>query len=224
MLLVKAITIESSSKYLEKSVVINAEEIQILDYRDEWIYQFEELKIKIADILEGKFVSIDHIGSTSVPGLGAKNRIDVQITVEKLTTEFKEFLDGKLKLAGFPVSNSSQDHRPPGDKSPDHDWEKLFITGICPDFDFRANIHVRELGKENQKYPILFRDYLRAHPSAASAYEVLKRELARYHKDDRIAYCEIKDPVCDLIMVSARDWAIQNGWELERALNSKRST
>ena len=71
---------------------------------------------------------------------------------------------------------------------------------------------MRILGRANQRYPLLFRDYLRCHPAAAAGYEALKRVLVQYHAEDRIVYTLIKDPVCDVIMSAAEDWARQTGW------------
>jgi GrpB-like predicted nucleotidyltransferase (UPF0157 family) len=62
-------------------------------------------------------------------------------------------------------------------------------------------------GNPNQRYPLLFRDYLHANPEAAEAYARIKRALARYHADDIDAYYEVKDPVCDLIFQAAELWA-----------------
>ena len=76
----------------------------------------------------------------------------------------------------------------------------------------RANIHVRVAGNPNQRYPLLFRDYLRAHPNSARTVELIKRQIARYHADDVEAYYDIKDPVYDLIWDAAQDWARFTGW------------
>jgi len=59
---------------------------------------------------------------------------------------------------------------------------------------------------------LLFRDYLRAHESAAMAYASVKMAITRYHADSIDAYCEIKDPVCDIIMENAEEWARGSGW------------
>jgi GrpB-like predicted nucleotidyltransferase (UPF0157 family) len=73
------------------------------------------------------YLSIDHIGSTSVPGLGAKDRIDVQITVEKIDEAYKALLDKALVGGGFQASRWNEDHRPPGDASPGDDWNKNYF-------------------------------------------------------------------------------------------------
>jgi GrpB-like predicted nucleotidyltransferase (UPF0157 family) len=71
----------------------------------------------------------------------------------------------------------------------------------------RVNVHVRVAGWPNQRYALLFRDYLRAHPGAAAAYARLKRELAHRLGDDLASYTQLKDPACDLVIVAAQDWA-----------------
>jgi GrpB-like predicted nucleotidyltransferase (UPF0157 family) len=67
-------------------------------------------------------------------------------------------------------------------------------------------------GRANQRYAVLFRDYLRANPAMAVAYGQVKLALAAYHADDVEAYYAIKDPVCDVIMGGAEDWAATTGW------------
>jgi hypothetical protein len=62
-----------------------------------------------------------------------------------------------------------------------------------------AHLHVREAGRANQRYALLFRDFLRAHPRSAEAYARAKRELAAIC-DSSGRYADAKDPVCDLIM------------------------
>ena len=75
-----------------------------------------------------------------------------------------------------------------------------------------VNLHVRVIGRANQRYPLLFRDYLRAHPDSAQAYATLKRDLAVLLKDPDI-YPEVKDAACDLIYFAAEDWARAVGWD-----------
>ena len=67
--------------------------------------------------------------------------------------------------------------------------------------------------RANQRYPLLFRDYLRAHPRSAAAYAELKRRLVDNLRDPD-SYPDVKDPACDLIIVAAEDWAAAIGWRL----------
>lgn len=104
----------------------------------------------------------------------------------------------------------SEDHRPPGTTGDADGWRKLFFQ---PRVGRPVNIHVRVAGSPNQRYALLFRDYLKSHPEAAEAYAELKRRLAALGID-RGAYADVKDPACDLIMVAAENWAARSGWTL----------
>ena len=64
----------------------------------------------------------------------------------------------------------------------------------------------------NQRYPLLFRDYLRATPAASENYRQIKVALARLHPNDVEAYYDVKDPVCDLIIEAAERWARETGY------------
>ena len=72
-------------------------------------------------------------------------------------------------------------------------------------------MHVRVRGRANQRYPLLFRDYLRTHPGPAGAYAELKRRLAEKLEDSG-TYSEVKDPAVDLIYFAAEEWAETVGW------------
>ena len=165
--------------------------------------QFAEIAARLRGVLGERALRIDHIGSTAVPGLAAKPVIDVQVSVERLG-DAQPLADAGLEEIDVPG-----DHRPPGATGPDADWQKRLFTirGATA-----ANVHVRVDGRANQRYALLFRDYLRAHPDAAGAYEELKRRLAR-ELSDRVAYTLVKDPACDLIAIAAEAWAAGTGWE-----------
>jgi GrpB-like predicted nucleotidyltransferase (UPF0157 family) len=179
--------------------------IEIRGYRPDWPEEFERLRLRVADVLGGRAVRIDHIGSTSVPGLAAKDVIDVQVTVRQLGDA------EALVAAGFRETRGFGDHVPPGQPVDELQWRKRFFNP--PPGERPANIHVREEGRANQRYALLFRDYLRAHPLAADAYAELKRRLGDV-LHDRGVYAEVKDPACDLIWVAAEEWAETTGWQI----------
>jgi len=81
----------------------------------------------------------------------------------------------------------------------------------------RVNVHVRVMGRGNQRYPLLFRDYLRSHPHSAQAYATLKKDLALLLPDDIDRYADVKDAACDLIYLAAEDWAQTIGWNAGRS-------
>ena len=116
-----------------------------------------------------------------------------------------------MAAAGFDFREPlAHDHVPLGEDTDPRLWRKLVFTQ--PPGQRRANIHVRIEGHPNQRYALLFRDYLRAHPNSVRTIERIKRQIARYHADDVEAYYDIKDPVYDLIWDAALEWAGRTGW------------
>jgi len=182
--------------------------ITIVSYQTTWPQEFTEIAARIRSEMGSLALRIDHIGSTSVPGLAAKDRIDIQVTVSDLSVKIEQ----SLNRTGF-VRNEkiNEDHIPPGFTDMGSQWKKWLFSPVQPSRPI--NLHVRIEGNPNQRYPILFRDYLRTHPEAAEAYVRVKKALAHYHSEDIEAYCDIKDPVCDLIIQAAENWASQNGWQ-----------
>lgn len=153
-------------------------------------------------------LAIHHIGSTSVPGLAAKDIIDLQVTVESVADEW---FVAPLRSLGWELKPYTTDHLPPGMDVMPSELQKRVFGCVTPR---RANLHVRAEGRFNQRFAILFRDYLRGFPEAAAAYGEAKRQIARQVVDDWDAYYDIKDPVVDLIMVGARTWASTTGWKI----------
>jgi GrpB-like predicted nucleotidyltransferase (UPF0157 family) len=177
--------------------------LAIVEYDPTWPHQFEELAAGLRRHLGEGAVGIDHIGSTAVPGLAAKDVIDLQVAVASL--DDADRLAPAFERAGYVATPYRRDHRPAGDGSDPGLWEKRLWQS--PPGARRVNAHVRVAGWPNQRYALLFRDYLRAHPAAAAAYARLKLALAERFGDDLGAYTEVKDPACDLIMAAAEDWA-----------------
>jgi len=167
--------------------------------------EFARLERRLDDILGTRALRIDHIGSTAVPGLASKDVIDIQVTVARLADA------DPLAAAGFRAQPFLRDHVPPGAVDDEREWTKRFFN--LPDDERRGNVHIRVDGRANQRYPLLFRDYLRAYPSAAEAYGRLKVSLAKELADAE-SYPDVKDPACDLIWIAAEDWAAATGWVL----------
>jgi GrpB-like predicted nucleotidyltransferase (UPF0157 family) len=76
----------------------------------------------------------------------------------------------------------------------------------------RTHIHVRRAGSFSEQFPLLFRDYLRAHPPAAEEYAAIKRRLAAQHPHDGLAYTNAKADFCWALIHRADDWAQATGW------------
>lgn len=186
-----------------------ADPIEIVPYRDAWVEEFRTVARRLREGLGDVALRIDHIGSTAVPGLAAKDVIDVQVTVASL--EPVGLIRVGLARAEFVLRDDiGDDHRPPGETGPEEDWLKRYAREAPG--EKRTHIHIRQQGRRNQRYALLFRDYLRAHPHMAEAYARLKCRIAEYHRGDRDAYVEIKDPAVDLIALPAEEWAERTGW------------
>ena len=185
--------------------------IDIVPYDPHWPEEFRRVARPLRAALGDRALRIDHIGSTAVPDLAAKDVIDVQVTTAALETE--AFIAAVAPL-GYTLlwGGIVSDHAPPGWQGAPEEWHKLFFRG--PAGQRRTNLHIRREGRANQRYALLFRDYLRAQPQAAGAYRQIKEALARLHPDDADAYYDVKDPVCDVIMTAAELWAVQTSYAL----------
>lgn len=182
----------------------------IADYDPRWPSRFAEIAEGLRDHLDNSVVlRIDHIGSTAVPGLAAKDLIDVQLTVARLDAVDEwpdELLAGLVRRPGI-----TADHVPPGAPTDPAEWTKRYWSRRQ-----HVHLHVREQGRLNQRYALLFRDYLRADAAAAGAYGHLKRALATA-APGWDTYYAVKDPACDLIIAAAEHWAARVGWTVSES-------
>ena len=174
-----------------------------------WPAEFAWVGAALRRALGARALRIDHIGSTAVPGLAAKDVVDVQVTVAALDPAA---IGAALAVLGCaPRPDVTGDHLPPGAADDPAEWRKLYYS---PPPGWRpTHLHVREAGRANQRYALLFRDYLRAAPASAEAYRRVKEALARLHPTDPDAYYDVKDPACDLIADAAERWAAATVWE-----------
>lgn len=182
--------------------------IEIFPYQPRWRDEFLDIGGRIRVALGNLALRVDHIGSTSVPKLAAKDIIDIQVTLPDF--EQLEAVRAKLEEAGFVFRfYGIYDHAPAGWDTTEREWEKAFFREA--DGQRRVNMHLRAQGRANQRYALLFRDFLRAAPKVAAGYAAVKVQLAKY-LDDITPYVEIKDPVVDIIIVQAEEWAERTGW------------
>lgn len=144
----------------------------ISDHDPTWPDRFRGIGESLRGQLGAEVLRIDHIGSTAVPGLPAKNLIDVQVTVGHLVDADQwpdELLPGLDRRPEITL-----DHIPPGASADPREWTKRYWSARQA-----VHVHVREHGRLNQRYALLFRDYLRADSAAAGAYGLVKRALAQ---------------------------------------------
>jgi len=183
--------------------------VQIQRYDRAWPEDFTVLSSRLRGVLGSAATRVDHIGSTAVPGLDSRDVIDIQVSVANDAA--LERVSELLERDGWrPPGGQWGDHVPPGFTVDDREWAKRFFKE--PAGTRRVHLHVRAEGNANQRYPILFRDYLRAHDGSASAYATLKRDLAVLLATDSGRFADIKDAACDLVYLAAEEWADATGW------------
>ena len=161
--------------------------IKIVEYNPRWPILYEEERTRVVVQLGDMVESIEHIGSTSVPGLSAKAIIDILVTVARLgpVDPYIQRL-GSLGYTFFPVLGNA-DRYAFGKGSP-----------------HTHHIHIVKHGGEEHLLPLAFRDYLRTHVEAAQQYEELKRMLADRFQQDRQAYNQAKTDFIRSIETRAR--------------------
>ncbi|MFZ5951750.1 MAG: pyroglutamyl-peptidase I [Candidatus Rifleibacteriota bacterium] len=182
---------------------------EIAAYKPDWNREFAEIAAELKNGLGDLALRIDHIGSTAVPGLAAKDIIDVQITVAALD---ENVLSAMSAMGYRHAEKVNCDHVPPGGEEAPGQWQKWYFRP--PEGRRPINTHVRVAGRANQRYALLFRDYLRAHPKTAEAYGRLKMRLADNLANAR-NYPDVKDPAVDLIFLPAEKWAAETGWNTD---------
>jgi GrpB-like predicted nucleotidyltransferase (UPF0157 family) len=183
--------------------------VEQVPYSERWPSDFEEVRAVLAGAVGDLAARIDHIGSTSIPGMSAKDVIDVQITVRSLDDDGDQVARRAGEI-GFERRPYFIDHFPPGWDGDEREWGKFVLA---PPEEMRlCNVHVREAGRANQRYALLFRDYLRAHPHAVTAWIVMKQRLAELYPDDLSTYGLVKDAATDVLMLGAEEWASRTGW------------
>ncbi len=161
--------------------------VVIIDYDPRWARDFETLRARIWPAVEDFAVSIEHVGSTSVPGLAAKPVLDIDIVVR--SGEGVRMAIERLSAIGY-------SHR-----------GELGIEGREA---FRAalnepahNLYVCGENSAALLDHLTFRDYLRAHPETAQAYADLKRDLALQFPHDIDSYATSKTTFVTAILEAA---------------------
>ena len=184
--------------------------VRVVAYDPSWPRWAEAELRALTDSLGGLVLHAAHIGSTSIPEMAAKNLLDLQLSVWDLPEAAAAF-DTPLAELGYVRRPYEHDHVPAGDNSDPEMWAKRFwMRRNHPGGD--VNLHVRVVGSPNERLALLFRDYLRAHPLAVAAYGRFKLALAA-QVGGLESYTEIKDPVVDLVIAAAGQWAADTGWQ-----------
>jgi len=181
----------------------------VVAYRPGWPGQAAALAAELRERLGPLAERVEHIGSTSIPGMAAKDVLDMQVSVADLDQAAAAF-GGPLAGLGFERRPYNHDHVPAGRDDDQERWVKRYWRRRGGRGD--VNLHVRLAGSPNERLALLFRDWFRAHPGAVAGYAAFKQALsaALPDVDD---YTDVKDPVVDVVIVAAEEWAAAAGWQ-----------
>jgi GrpB-like predicted nucleotidyltransferase (UPF0157 family) len=147
--------------------------IVLADPDPAWVAKFEAAReAMFAACGRDAFVAIEHIGSTSVPGLAAKPIIDMMPGLRSL--DEAPPIIARLVALGYQYVPEFERDTPSGPGMP----HRRYFRGNDGDGRRAYHVHMVEHGGDFWTAHLLFRDYLRRHPAAAEAYAQLKRELA----------------------------------------------
>jgi GrpB-like predicted nucleotidyltransferase (UPF0157 family) len=158
--------------------------VKLLPYQLEWKELFTEEKQSLEGAIGNNIVEIEHIGSTSIPGMISKPIIDIAIAIYN-------FEEDKVCIAPFKQLN----------------YEYKGEFGIPRRYYFvkgtqrRFHLHLNEILSEHWINHIFFRDYLIKHPNKAKQYADLKNKLAQQFKSDREAYTVGKSSFIEKILL-----------------------
>jgi dephospho-CoA kinase len=188
----------------------------LVPYDPSWPDQARRIVARLNTACGHRAIRIDHIGSTAVAGMDAKDVIDIQVSVESLDTA--DELADALLTAGYPrVESITTDAAKPDGRSCvaafDHTndialWHKRFHASADPGRP--TNVHIRVDGWPNQQFPLLFTDWLIANPGVRSDYLAVKRTAeAAGHAG---AYADAGEPWFLAAYRRAWEWAQTTGW------------
>ena len=180
--------------------------IVITDHDVRWAAQFVDVGRALRAVLGDRALRIDHIGSTSVPGLAAKPIVDVQVSVES----FDPF--DALRESIEDLGLHWMDDNPDRNKRFFRGRFRGPVSSGSPD----VNLHVRWSGSFSEQANLLFRDYLRTHDDARDRYAAFKRELATRRWETVNHYAAAKTDVIWPITYDAYDWEQTTGWRAGR--------
>jgi len=175
--------------------------IVIVDYDPRWPRMFEEERARILEAIGHWAADVQHVGSTSIPGIAAKPIIDIAVHLDSLVvalfciTPLREQL-GYECLGEFGLPGRIYFRKLTGTLLPGQSHDGVGRT---------HQIHMYERSNEQYEKQIVFRDYLRTHPDAMRDYEALKRELAARHSRDVEAYALAKSDFVLEILRRARE-------------------
>lgn len=169
------------------------DQVVIAEYNPLWPLLFEEEKARILDVINLWADKVEHIGSTSVPGLGAKPIIDIMVGLR--TLDDAPHCIPRLEDIGYEYVPKHEAVMP----------ERRYFHKGLKRFARTHHLHMVETASEFWERHILFRDYLREHEDTAREYCELKKQLAARFRSDRESYTDAKASFIKAVVERAKE-------------------
>lgn len=189
--------------------VRRSEDLAVVDPDPRWPTQAGRLVARLRAALGVHGLRVDHIGSTSVPGLPAKDVIDVQVVVPSLEVLDDPAVHARLNAVGFGRPGDSWDHARGVDVTEGR-WPKRLWGGADP--ARVVHVHGRPVDGAAWRLALLLRDWLRTDEQARREYAGLKVALVGSGLTTS-GYAEAKEPWFARAFLRAEEWAERTGWE-----------
>ncbi|MBT2535601.1 dephospho-CoA kinase [Arthrobacter sp. ISL-69] len=176
-----------------------------------WEAQAARLAARLESAAPAGILAVDHIGSTAVPGLDAKDIIDLQLIVADLATADR--IAPLLAAAGFPLWPGVLADNPKPAHADPADWAKRLHANADPGRP--VNLHIRPAGSPGCRFALCFRDWLRDDAEARRDYLAEKRRVAALHSVDMstAGYAADKEAwFTDYAAVRMEAWVQRTGW------------
>jgi dephospho-CoA kinase len=186
------------------------EQLELTASDPTWPAQAQRLLARLRLAFGDAMVTAHHVGSTAVPGLVAKDVIDLQVGVRSLDEADDERLRRRLDAAGFPRAEGVDADF---DRGSDGTWPKRMHGNADP--ARVTHVHVREVGSPGWRWALVFRDWMRADALARAEYEDEKRRIAASGATTT-EYADAKEPWFDAVHDRGEAWAARTGWEAAR--------
>ena len=164
--------------------------IQIIEYNPDWPLRFAAEREQLVAVFQPLTARIEHIGSTAVPGLGAKPIIDIMLGVDRID-------DVQQQVAA--LTGIGYEYQP--DLEATLPERQFFVKP--PAHPREVHLHVVEHATPFWERHLRFRDLLRSHPAGAAEYLALKHRLAVEFVDNREGYTDAKTAFIEAVLKTA---------------------
>jgi GrpB-like predicted nucleotidyltransferase (UPF0157 family) len=170
--------------------------LDMVEYDPRWPARFAYYRDELVDILGPVALRIDHIGSTAVPGLAAKDVVDLQVVVadENDVDSYRPGIESTGVVLGYRDASVS--------------WS-FFRPPVPPRL---RHVHVTSAGSERERVQLLFVEFMRNDQRVRDDYAELKWRLAERYANDRLGYTEVKTAFIVDMLRRAERWAARIGW------------